>query len=207
MTVSTRRKNRLTAEERKADIVRTAVRLFAEKGFRGTTTRELARVCGVSEPVLYQHFSTKRELYRAIIESICIVEQKDEDPRLVQVREAEDDEAFFTRLAELMLEWYDQEPAVIRLLLFSALEGHELSDLFYQRQMVVYYQMLTEYLGRRMRKGVFREMDPYLAARAFTGTVAHQGMASTVFGLTDLKGTRQEIAQRLVNVFLNGIRK
>ena len=205
MTESTRRRPRLTGEERKTAIVDTAVRLFAEKGFGGATTRELAKACGVSEPVLYQHFATKRELYSAMIGSICRIEQ-DEDPALEAAREAEDDVAFFTRLAELLLEWYDEQPEVIRLLLFSALEGHELSDLFYEKQIVVYYQMLTEYLSKRMRKGVFQQMDPYLAARAFTGTVTHQGMASTVFGLTDLKGTRQEIVQGLVHVFLNGIR-
>lgn len=206
VSTSTRRKSRLTAEERKAAIVKTAVRLFAEKGFRGTTTRELAQACGVSEPVLYQHFATKRELYSAIIGSICRVEQKDKDTALETARQAEDDEAFFTRLAELLLDWYEHEPEVIRLLLYSALEGHELSDLFYEKQIVVYYQMLTDYLAKRMEKGVFRKMDPYLAARAFTGTVSHQGMASTVFGLSDLQGTQKEIVRGLVNIFLNGIR-
>src|SRR5437764_12689967 len=59
---------RMKSEERRAGIIAAAVRLFAEKGFRGTTTRELASAIGVTEPVLYQHFGTKRDLYAAIIE-------------------------------------------------------------------------------------------------------------------------------------------
>jgi len=62
-------KTRMRGEERHAAIVRCAIRLFAEKGFRGATTRELAASVGVTEPVLYQHFETKRDLYAAIIEA------------------------------------------------------------------------------------------------------------------------------------------
>src|SRR5687768_5695499 len=59
---------RMTSEERRAAIIRAALRLFAEKGFKGTTTRELAAAVGVTEPVLYEHSRTKRDLYSAIIE-------------------------------------------------------------------------------------------------------------------------------------------
>ena len=62
-------KTRMRGEERYAAIVRCAIRLFAEKGFRGATTRELASALGVTEPVLYRHFPTKRDLYNAIIEA------------------------------------------------------------------------------------------------------------------------------------------
>ena len=60
-------KPRMSSEERRAAIVHAACRLFAERGFRGTTTRELAAAVGVTEPVLYEHFRTKRDLYSAII--------------------------------------------------------------------------------------------------------------------------------------------
>jgi AcrR family transcriptional regulator len=59
----------MTSEERRAAILAAAVRLFAERGFRGTTTRALARAVGVSEPVLYEHFKSKHELYKAIVEA------------------------------------------------------------------------------------------------------------------------------------------
>jgi len=199
-------KQRLSAKDRKAAIVEAAMRLFAGKGFRGTTTRELAAAVGVTEPVLYQHFATKRDLYTAIIESISKDEHKDADARLEAARAAADDRAFFTRLGELILDWYIQEPRSIRLLLFSALEGHELSEIFYERQMVVLYRMLTDYIGKRVKKGAFRKMDPYLAARAFTGMVSHQGMAIAVFSLDDLKGSRKEIVESIVNIYLDGIR-
>ena len=200
------RRHRMSAGERKAAIVEAAVRLFAEKGFGGTTTRELAAAVGVSEPVLYQHFATKRDLYDAIIESISKVQHMEADVLLEEARAAEDDQAFFTRLGELMLEWLVDQPRSIRLLLFSALEGHELSELFYERRMVSFYTMLTDYIRRRMDREAFRKVDPYLAARAYTGMIAHQGMAITVFGLDDLQGSRREVVGNIVNIFLNGMK-
>jgi len=196
----------MTGAERKESIIKTAIRLFAEKGFQATTTRELAAAVGVTEPVLYQHFATKGDLYAGIIETICGQEKK-EDARLEAASAAEDDEAFFSRLGELILEWYDNEPEVARLLLFSALEKHELKDRFFEREVSVLYERLTEYIERRQRKGIFRKMDSYLAARAFAGGFIHQGMAQTVYGLNDFKRTRAEVVKGIVDVFLNGMKK
>jgi AcrR family transcriptional regulator len=54
---------RLTATERRAAVVETACRVFAKSSYHGSTTAEIARETGVSEPVLYRHFASKRELY------------------------------------------------------------------------------------------------------------------------------------------------
>jgi AcrR family transcriptional regulator len=59
---------RLPAAERRRALVDTALRVFAEGSYRGTTTAEIAREAGVSEPILYRHFVSKRELYLACIE-------------------------------------------------------------------------------------------------------------------------------------------
>jgi TetR/AcrR family transcriptional regulator len=59
---------RLPAAERRQAIVDTALRAFSEGSYRGTTTAEIAREAGVSEPILYRHFASKRELYLAAIE-------------------------------------------------------------------------------------------------------------------------------------------
>src|SRR5450631_2736816 len=96
---------RMKSEERRAAIVQSAISLFAEKGFRGTTTRELAGALGVSEPVLYQHFRTKHDLYSAIIE----FKSREISARAAELRllaKGTDDRAFFSMLAELVLERY-----------------------------------------------------------------------------------------------------
>jgi AcrR family transcriptional regulator len=59
---------RLTGEARKEAIVQAVRNVFAEKGFDGTTTRELAKAAGVSEALLYKHFPSKESLYAAMLD-------------------------------------------------------------------------------------------------------------------------------------------
>ena len=61
--------SRMAAEERKLQILRVAVSLFSQKGFGGTTTREIAQAAGVSEALLYKHFPSKESLYAAMLDA------------------------------------------------------------------------------------------------------------------------------------------
>src|SRR5687768_12871308 len=99
-------KARMPAEERRASIVSAACKLFAEKGFRGTTTRELAAAVGVTEPVLYEHFRTKRELYSAIIESKARQGMESLSALTEQHARLNDDLGFFRELGMAIVDWY-----------------------------------------------------------------------------------------------------
>jgi AcrR family transcriptional regulator len=61
---------RMPAAERRQKLVETAIRVFAEGSYRGTTTAEIARAAGISEPILYRHFASKRDLYLAALDHV-----------------------------------------------------------------------------------------------------------------------------------------
>ena len=61
---------RMAAADRRKHLIETAIRLFTEGSYHGTTTAEIARAAGVSEPILYRHFASKRELYLAALEHV-----------------------------------------------------------------------------------------------------------------------------------------
>jgi AcrR family transcriptional regulator len=61
---------RMAAADRRRHLVETALYLFMEGSYRGTTTAEIARAAGVSEPILYRHFASKRDLYLAVLEHV-----------------------------------------------------------------------------------------------------------------------------------------
>jgi AcrR family transcriptional regulator len=61
---------RLPAAERRQAIVEAAISVFASASYGGATTAEIARCAGVSEPVLYRHFRSKRDLYFACVETV-----------------------------------------------------------------------------------------------------------------------------------------
>lgn len=60
---------RLPAAERRQALVEAALRVFAASSYSGATTAEIARAAGVSEPILYRHFTSKRELYVACLDA------------------------------------------------------------------------------------------------------------------------------------------
>lgn len=199
-------KTRLPAAERRASIVDAAVELFSKRGFRATTTRELAAACGVSEPVLYQHFETKRALYDAILES----QAANDDggivvSQLAAATVAGDNEKFFGTLGAALLDWYTNDPRYARLLMFAALEAHELSELFFQRKVVAFYDLIINHVRKQIGAGRFRPIDPLLAARIFSGTIAHQGIVYAIYCPGFLPAPKEEIVQNAVAIFLKGI--
>jgi AcrR family transcriptional regulator len=60
---------RMAAEERRRCVIGAACRVFAKSSYRGATTAEIARESGVTEPVLYRHFPSKRDLYLACLDA------------------------------------------------------------------------------------------------------------------------------------------
>ena len=60
----------MPAAERRLSLIETAIRVFSEGSYRGTTTAEIARAAGISEPILYRHFGSKRDLYLAALDHV-----------------------------------------------------------------------------------------------------------------------------------------
>ena len=58
----------MTAEERRADVLRAAVHVFAKAGYYGTSTEDVAKAAGISQPYLFRLFPTKRALFIALVE-------------------------------------------------------------------------------------------------------------------------------------------
>ncbi len=59
---------RLPADKRREQLLDCAMELFARQGYARATTAELAKAAGVTEPIIYRHFSSKRDLFIALIE-------------------------------------------------------------------------------------------------------------------------------------------
>ena len=187
-------------------ILESAIRLFAEKGFSGTTTREIAEKAGVNEALIFRYFSTKRDLYSAIIERKISEEPGFEYP-LEAFKETRDDWLIFRSIAIRMFDCVEKDPSFIRLLHFSALEGHELSDMFFDTYVQYQRMLLSDYIERRISEGAFKNVNPVLAARAFIGMVINYMLVQEIFGEKKRrKIKREEVADTFVKIFLEGIK-
>src|SRR5439155_8008328 len=97
--------------------------VFAKNGFRGTTTRDLAARADVNEAIIFRHFNTKTELYRAILEEKASQGRRGDIEELQRLAAGNDDILFLETLGQRFLERHEQDSTFMRLLLFSALEG------------------------------------------------------------------------------------
>jgi AcrR family transcriptional regulator len=199
-------RQRLTSAARRAGIVREAMNLFAQNGFRGTTTREIAAAVGVSEPVLYQHFPSKSDLYTAIIDEMVADTCAEHENLLETADETVEEEVFFQWLGAQMVRWFQDDPRKIRLLLFSALEGHELADLWHERATQNLFGSVEKYLALRSGTKGNIAHDTKLAARAFLGMVAHYFLMGTLHANISL-GKPEDVVRGFVDIYLNGIRR
>lgn len=200
--------SRLSALERRAAIIEAAIRLFSERGFRGVTTRELAQAVGVSEPVLYQHFPSKKELYKAIIEQTIDRGYLEALEGLQRRADAGNDHEFFLYLAQAMVVWYQTKQDQLRLKLFAALEGHELMEELHEKQGKPFIDIITNYIRRRTAEGSFADVNPEGAALAFCGMIGQYCQSAFLFHSTFCREhSSEESVAMMTNLFLNGIRK
>jgi hypothetical protein len=98
------------------------------------------------------------------------------------------------------------DSTLLRLLLFSALEGHELSEMFFGKHHKVFYDHLAAYIRTRIADGAFRPVDPLLAARAFIGMVVHHRLLHEIFGVP-MHQSHEDTVATYVDLFLTGLLK
>jgi AcrR family transcriptional regulator len=142
---------KLTGEARREAIIRAVRRVFAERGFHGTTTKALADAAGVSEALLFKHFPTKEALYSAM-QAFCSAERDPE--RLERIKAMEPSTATLVVIVHLMVarivrrECGDNEETALhhQLMLRSMMEDGEFARLFFHRSVSCWLSKVQECL-------------------------------------------------------------
>ncbi len=196
---------RYTSADRREQILDVATGLFAQQGFRGTTTKLIAEQAGVTEALIFRHFPSKEELYWSVIERKINCAAPSERMQEV-LRSGDDDLETLSRVAFQVLERRSKDQALSRLLLFSALEKHELSERFFRNYVADYFQVLTSFVRKGITAGRFREMDPLLAARGFLGMVIYHSWVQELYGGKRLQDFDPRVVSRtLAEIWLQGM--
>ena len=196
---------RLSAQDRRQQIMQVATGLFARQGFQGTTTRQLAEEAGINEALLFRHFPSKENLYCTLIEELCSARGRKQ--RIHQIlKSGGDDTQVFTAIAREFLCRTPRDTELTRLLWFTALENHTLSARFFRNYVAVYYEALAGYIAERTRQGAFRKIDPLLSARGFLGMVVYHFLIQELFsGEKYQQFNPEEVAATLTAIWLAGM--
>lgn len=203
----------MTGDLRRKQILQTAVDLFSQRGFKGTTTKEIARAAGVSEAMVFRHFATKDELYGAILEHKGCQDGVhkfpwEENDELLRAIERKDDIAVFYNIALDAMNKHHRDEPFMRLLFYSALEEHELAERFFKEFIERVYVFIGGYISQRQKDGAFRKMKPRVAVRAFLGMLIHHSLNNILWDKNRniLKVTNEEAAKNFAEILVNGIK-
>ena len=158
---------RLPAEARKAAVLECACGIFSAGSYRGTTTAEIARKAGVTEPVLYRHFASKRDLYLAVLEEswrrLRALWQR--------VVEEEPDPRFWVgAMGRAYLESKDSKVLCAELWIQALTEASDDPEIrkLLRRQMREVHAFVSDIIRRSQQAGgVFPERDPSAEAWIF----------------------------------------
>jgi AcrR family transcriptional regulator len=158
----------LVVRARREQIVEAATRVFAEKGFRRATTREVAREAGVSEGTIYNYFEDKDDLLMAILHRLNETERRAED---FEEGTATDFRRFLEEYLRrrMSLTWENRE--VFRVVLSEMLVNAELREVYLRRVIEPTMRIAEENFRSRMEQGEVRRMDAPLAMRSVAGAV------------------------------------
>ncbi|MGH9940953.1 MAG: TetR/AcrR family transcriptional regulator [Pyrinomonadaceae bacterium] len=174
---------RMAGEDRRRQLVLVAMRLFSQQGFSRTTTKEIAQAAGVSEATLFKHFATKEDLYAAILDhKACEGEMPSACPKVSEAIARGDNRAVFEGLARALLQFHEADPDFARLLIRSALQGHELFQMFWEKSVRRTAEFLRDYLRQQQEVGTVRpDLNPMVIARAFSGMVVNHSFVNILF--------------------------
>ncbi|MEH2058952.1 MAG: TetR/AcrR family transcriptional regulator [Nostoc sp.] len=183
-------------------ILEAAQRLFASKGFDGTTTRELAEAAAVAEGTLFRHFPNKKAILVEVATSGWVEILTD---LLTELSEM----GSYKAVAQVMRRrmWNFQKNADLMRVCFMEVQFHP--DLRDRIQLEVITKMTDvgeAFFQTAMDKGIYRQGDAKLVAKVFLGMFAIAGFSNNTLIEPDASPQQmQEMAEGLADIFLNGV--
>jgi TetR/AcrR family transcriptional regulator len=198
--------SRLTAEKRREQLIEVAVELFSRKGFKGTTTREIAAAAGVTEAIIFRHFETKEQLYTAIIDQK--VSSAGRASWLAAVRRAmknDDDEAVIRQLVGAIIQMHKDNSQFERFMAYAALEGNETALLHMRQVTASIVDEFRSYFQRRQEQGQLCPVGPDAALMAIAGMAQNYALGKYVHGHKDFCISDAQALESFTRIAMYGL--
>jgi AcrR family transcriptional regulator len=183
-------------------ILQAAQRLFAARGFEGTTTRDLAQTAGVAEGTLFRHFDNKKAILVEVATSGWVDILTD---LLTELSEM----GSYKAIAQVMRRrmWNLQKNADIMRVCFMEVQFHpDLRDRIQTEVIDKMTEVAEAFFQTAIDKGIYRQMDAKLGAKVFLGLFAIAGFSDhTLIDPNASPQEMQKMAEGLADIFLNGV--
>jgi AcrR family transcriptional regulator len=141
--------------EAEARILSSAAGMFANFGYNGVSTRDIASGAGVNEVTIYRHYPRKRDLYVAVLDAE-LQQVKLRGDLLARIAEAQDARMAVTRTFELIAATLKNRQDLLRLMQYSSLEMGDDIDPLLRRHLGELVEVIARYLEPWVSEGELR---------------------------------------------------
>lgn len=199
-------RSKLSAEERKSQILAAARSLFAQKGYADVTLDEIAKRVGVSRPRVIQLFGSKQNIYVAIAEEAYSGHPMDQD--LADPIRRKDDVAVFEAFARHIFKHTEnrEDREIFKILMYARLREDRFHRTHFHKKDTLMISRIAEYVAERIRDGVFRKMDPRTLIYCYQAMVSNLAIYKNVLGQMDFV-TAEDLSRECARIFLEGVRE
>jgi AcrR family transcriptional regulator len=181
------------ADRRRDELLATALRLFADRGYRSTTIADIARATGTAHGLVYHYFRSKDDLLEAILDRYTFL------PRLREILAVSPDRPADVVLAEIAVSFsrlLDERTDLLRLVVAESATNPVVARAL-AHVMDEGLVLLNDYLRARIEAGELRPHDPSVPARALFWSIITRHLAPA-----DADGFEQDLA----DILLRGVR-
>jgi AcrR family transcriptional regulator len=183
------KRKRLSKEERRKQIIEHASNLVAQKGFRSTSIRSIAKAADINEALIYQHFSSKDDLLIEIYKDFL-----NRSPKMHHVPETE--EEFILMLSQIEEQFLEQnlkEPNNLKTLIYAALDGYDMPSEFSPDKKGSFLNWLNECLDKGKKEWRYdKNINNEIFISIFMGSIQYYIIQSSVTGVFDLENINFE---------------
>jgi AcrR family transcriptional regulator len=191
----------LVLQARRNQILDAAATAFAEKGFYGATTKEIAAAAGVSEGTIYNYFGSKFDLLIGLMARLAEIEQLPGE--LSQARQGEVRE-FFVSAFQQRLGRIEAGEEMLKAILPQVFVHEELRGQFYERYVLPIAAMLEAYIEAQIEQGRIRPVNAPLATRLVQGMFVGL-LVLRILGDGPLHADWEQVPELLATMVLDGL--
>ena len=191
-----------TEEDTRTKILQAALKLFAKRGYEGTTTKDLAKSAGVAEGTLFRHFNNKKAILIEVATAGWVDILTD---LLTELSQMGSYKAVSQVMRRRMLNMRKNSD-LMRVCFVEAQYHPELRDSIQAEVISKMTDVAEAFFETAMEKGIYRPMNPKIVARVFLGIFAIAGFSEeTIMNPDASPQAMQEMAEGISDIFLRGV--
>ncbi len=183
-------------------ILRSALRLFANRGYDGTTTKDLANAANVAEGTLFRHFANKKAILIEVATAGWVEILTD---LLTELSEMGSYKAVAQVMRRRMMNM-KKNGNLLRVCFIEAQYHPELRERIQVEVITKMTDVAEAFFETAMERGIYRPMNPKIVAQVFLGMFAIAGFSEqTILEPNASPQAIQEMAEGIADIFLNGV--